>query len=174
MTLYTRHDLLSLNEIFCRLDYGNDAPQVVVDVGANVGLASLFWLTRRPDSRVFAYEPNPRNVERLRESLQAFADRVEVVEAAVATFAGTAEFVADDTGRYGRLRDGSLEGFVFEVRTVALEDELERICAVVGKPVDLIKLDTEGTERTLLNSLSAPHPPVVWEDEIGRIHETPK
>jgi hypothetical protein len=38
----------------------------VGNIGANIDLAALFWLTRRPDCRVWCYEPNPQNVARLR------------------------------------------------------------------------------------------------------------
>jgi hypothetical protein len=52
VTLVDRHDLLTVNEIFCRWDYGSQARRVVVDIGANVGLATLFFLTRSTDAQV--------------------------------------------------------------------------------------------------------------------------
>jgi hypothetical protein len=41
--LYSRHDLLTLNEVFFRRDYGSldGIAPVVVDVGANIGITSL-------------------------------------------------------------------------------------------------------------------------------------
>ena len=41
VTLHSYHDLLTVNEIFCRGDYGRGAPQIVMDIGANRGLAAL-------------------------------------------------------------------------------------------------------------------------------------
>jgi hypothetical protein len=46
VTLADRHDLQTVNEVFCRRDYGSSAHRTVVDIGANVRLATLFFLTR--------------------------------------------------------------------------------------------------------------------------------
>ena len=54
------HDLLTTVEVFCRRGYGAEVHPVVVDIGANVGIATLFFLTRDPEVRVYAYEPDPR------------------------------------------------------------------------------------------------------------------
>ena len=40
--------------------------RVVVDVGSNIGISALFFLTRNSSCRMWLYEPVPRNVERLR------------------------------------------------------------------------------------------------------------
>src|SRR4051812_8345280 len=67
--LSSYHDLLTVNEVFCRHDYGDGSGvRTVVDVGANVGLAALFFLTRSPDVRVWCCEPDPVNLDRLRET----------------------------------------------------------------------------------------------------------
>ncbi|MER5704800.1 FkbM family methyltransferase [Micromonospora sp. NPDC002296] len=41
----------------------------VVDVGANIGLFSLFMKRRYPSARIAAFEPAPQNVEALRQNL---------------------------------------------------------------------------------------------------------
>ena len=77
--LYSHHDLLTLNEVFCREDYR--APRdvrVVVDLGANIGLSALYFLTRNPAVRCHLCEPNPTNVERMRRNLAPFARRISV------------------------------------------------------------------------------------------------
>src|SRR5688572_9903353 len=75
-TLYSHHDLLTLNEIFCRLDYAvGPTPRVVVDVGSNIGLSALYFLTRDPSVRCYLFEPVPQNVERLRGNLAGFEER---------------------------------------------------------------------------------------------------
>jgi FkbM family methyltransferase len=168
LRLYSRHDLLTLNEIFCRLDYGTEAPALVIDVGANIGLAALFWLTRRPDCRVWCYEPNPENVARLRQTLSGYEGRYEVVEAAIGPVATQARFTFDDSGRYGRLSEQLDLGAELDVAVLALRDELVRVQQQEGRAVELIKIDTEGSEPALLASLPAGSPPVLWEDN-GRV-----
>ena len=69
-TLYSHHDLLTVNEIFCRLDYfASDDIKTIVDLGSNIGISALYFLTRNTASQCYLYEPDPRNVEKLRKNL---------------------------------------------------------------------------------------------------------
>src|SRR5262245_28331690 len=44
--------------------------QTIIDLGANIGLASLYLASRYPTSRVFAVEPNPSSYELLELNLR--------------------------------------------------------------------------------------------------------
>jgi FkbM family methyltransferase len=173
VTLYSRHDLLTVNEIFCRRDYGDEAPVLIVDVGANIGLAALYWLTRRPDSKVYCYEPNPANIEHLHKTLREYVGRYEVASLAISTTAGSARFTFDQSGRYGFISDSEDLGAQILVKTVTLESELDRITACERRRPDLVKIDTEGSETDILRSLHPPLPALVWEDARGRVHRRP-
>ena len=70
--------MFTVNEVFCRRDYPvPPGARSVVDIGSNIGLSALFFLTRDESCRCWLYEPVPANVERLRANLRAFADRFE-------------------------------------------------------------------------------------------------
>lgn len=61
--LYSPADLSTLNLIFCRLDYYTpENTRIVVDIGSNIGLSALYWLTRNNQSIVYCYEPAPVEV----------------------------------------------------------------------------------------------------------------
>ena len=147
-TLWSWHDMLTVNEVFCREDYraGTDT-RVVVDIGSNIGISALYFLTRSPATRCFLYEPVPQNVERLRLNLSGFEDRYEVDQVAVADVEGERPFAIERTGRYGSLDREVTDPITVRVRHVneVLEGVLSR------EPViDVLKLDTEGAEvRTL-------------------------
>jgi FkbM family methyltransferase len=162
--LTSYHDLLTVNEVFCRRDYGDaEDARLVVDIGANVGLAALFFLTRNPECRVHCFEPDPANLERLRTILSPYADRVVVVPRAVtAEPSTTVRFLP--AGRYGRISPRGVE-----VPSIGLEEALARVPGTI----DLVKIDTEGTEGALVAALlSGSHVPrvrnVVYEDATGR------
>jgi FkbM family methyltransferase len=140
-------------EIFCRRDYGDGGGEIVVDLGANIGVASLFFLTRRRDARVYCYEPDPRNSERLRGNLERFADRYELAEAAVAVESGRVKFLQEHTGRYsGIAAISNRAGSEIEVESVAIADVIERVLVREGR-IDVLKVDTEGNEAELVRAI---------------------
>jgi FkbM family methyltransferase len=147
-TLHSQHDMITVNEIFCREDYGvGDEAQVVVDVGSNIGISALYFLTRSESSRVWLYEPVPRNVERLEQNLEEFEGRWQLERAAVADRDGTEVFSIEPTGRYGGL--GTTHAESIEVRVRHIDDVLQEVLDTESR-IDVLKLDTEGVEaRTL-------------------------
>lgn len=100
--LYSHHDLLTVNEIFCRLDYpAGNSIRVVVDVGSNIGISALFFLSRNSFSKCYLFEPDPRNIERLKRNLTTFENRYVLHDKAVSHKKGKFEFGLESTGRYG-------------------------------------------------------------------------
>src|SRR5829696_5842772 len=91
--LHSQHDMITVNEIFCREDYRiHFGAEVVVDIGSNIGISGLYFLTRSEGVRVWLYEPVPQNVERLRENLHAFQGRWSLDQSAVADREGEGVF----------------------------------------------------------------------------------
>lgn len=170
--LFSHEDMLTVNEVFCRHDYGPGGQRVVVDIGANIGIASLFFLTRRSDAIAYAAEPVPRNLERLRNNLAPFSDRVRVEERAIALGEGQARFFIEESGRLGGLREyvGHDRGVDITVDCVPITNYLQAILDREGQ-IDLVKIDTEGSERALVAAI----PPtvrqriglIVWENDDG-------
>src|SRR3954471_8590227 len=112
---------------------------VILDVGANYGLASIALKAEHPDAEIVAFEADPAIAAIAAANLEAAGlGDVELVRAAAWTGAGTMRFAAEgsDAGRLGD--DGSLE-----VPTVRLRDWLHR-------DVDLLKMDIEGAEVEVL------------------------
>lgn len=145
-------DRATVNEIFARGDYRLPAgARVVVDVGANIGVAALFFLTRDPAIRVHCVEPDPRNLERLRRTLAPYEGRWVLHEVAAALHDGEAEFFIEPTGRYGGLvREWKDESMT--VPTRVLNAILDEVLATEGR-LDVLKVDTEGTEPELVGAV---------------------
>jgi FkbM family methyltransferase len=145
------HDLITLHEVFARNDYDVvPAPATVLDGGANVGLLSLWALTRRPDSRVRCFEPVPANAAELRRNLAGFEDRYELVEAALAPESGEVTFGIEDTGRYGGI--GIPHAKDITVRAVGIAEAIDG-CLAEWDGIELLKLDVEGAEIDILRAL---------------------
>ena len=147
-------DMVTVHEVFCGRAYPvNREATVVVDIGANIGISALFFLTEAPRCRVHLFEPNPALIARLRSNLSAFAERIAVNELAVATHGGSTQFGVEPTGRYG--------GIVVMARAETIQVPCRPVAEVIEEVleeeqrIDLLKVDTEGTELELLRSLPA-------------------
>lgn len=124
---------------------------VVVDVGANVGLHTVFFARRvAPGGRVFALEPEPSNYEYLVRNVQR--NGVSCVETAMLA-AGSREgaltlhLTAGAAGGHSAAPVGSAS---IEVRVVRLDSFLEpRVSRV-----DLVKIDVEGFETQVLAGMA--------------------
>lgn len=149
--LYSYHDMLTVNEIFCRNDY--PAPpdlRIVVDLGSNIGISALYFLTRNNESRCYLFEPDPKNVPRLHNQLKGFNGRYNLSECAVADRDGLVTFGVEDTGRYGGI--GIDTGKSITVTCLNINSVLEEIIGKEGI-VDVLKIDTEGVEITSIKSI---------------------
>lgn len=146
-------DLLTLcpqwDDIFVRESLAfrasTPAPRIL-DCGANIGLATLFWKRAYPQARITAFEADPDLATLLAENLGRHgAADVEIVPAAVWTADGPIDFLCEgsDSGAVAAVA-APIAGEVRRVRAVRLRGYLER------EPVDLLKLDVEGAELALL------------------------
>lgn len=162
VSVYSHDDLITFVECFGKLDYA--APEdisLVVDMGSNIGISALYFLTRNPNVKVYLFEPVPRNVERLRKNLKGFENRYEVSELAIGVREGQADFVCDATGRYGGLVEGGPSYLAqcpperrIKVQAKPANRVLEEILSQHDQ-IDIVKIDVEGFENQILSHLEA-------------------
>ncbi len=113
---------------------------VIIDAGANIGLASIFFHLANPKSRITAIESDPAIHQTLCNNLKSFgAANVEVMHGAVWKNAEQVCF-AQDHADGGRISNAG--GTV--VNGIRLRDLLD------GKRIDLLKMDIEGAETEVL------------------------
>ena len=164
--LFSSHDALTLNEIFCRHDYRTGKPpQFVLDIGSNIGMSALYFLTRSATSYCELYEPNPKNLPRLKENLREFESRFTLHDLAVGIDQGVAQFATEATGRYGTLDPKS---WVYRHGSEMLSEgsevipvQVESINCIIESAlarhdvIDLLKIDTEGTELEITQAINS-------------------
>ena len=124
-----------------------------MDVGANIGIVSLAVLSRVPDARVFAFEPGPHQHDLFAETIA----RNDLHRCDLALPDGAVRPPRDEplrraraaARRRGRFRDTGRSG---PARFVTVDtDTLDRWWERLGRPpLDVIKLDTEGSELLVL------------------------
>lgn len=148
-----RGDLQGIREVWCcevyRLPF--DGPtDVLVDLGANIGLATL-WLNRTHQfKRIVAVEPEPANAALVRQNLTINHVPAEVIEAAIGPRDGKASFIRHDSSNLGHVADGAtaVANNTMEVPMVSMNRVLEVLAS--DAVIDVLKLDIEGGEGALL------------------------
>lgn len=160
---YASIDLLryTFREIFVDRVYEIETDKArlrIVDAGANIGLAMLFFKLLAPDSHVTCFEPDPCNCAIIETNVRDNGLRdVDVCQAALTDADGSVTMFANaaltgDTGQSlsrtfrERLADTPAGIRSYEVRGLSLKPFLD-------DPVDVLKLDVEGAEGRVIASL---------------------
>jgi len=140
-------------------------PFVFVDIGANVGLFSLFVAScAGANAKILAFEPEPENVGRLRFSIGANPGiPVQVFALALGETTGT---VVLDINRYDkggtrtRPSGGREEGP--DCVSVACRPLFDILMQEDVRRIDALKIDVEGAEATVLMPFLRDAPGTLW------------
>lgn len=143
------HALMMFKDIWLRNIYDrfyHRVPRVVVDIGANIGVFSLYAKTLWPSCRIYAYEPDHKNFALLRRNVEIsqIAHDVSVFNLAVSKQQGTATLFLKSRSGWHSLFDiqGDTGRGEIEVHTTSLED----IISSNTDYIDFLKIDCEGCE----------------------------
>lgn len=124
-------------------------PDTILDLGANIGLTSIYFARCFPDARIAAVEPIPSNLRLLRKNLELNGVAAEVVAGAVDAVDGEVLMDIEQLDYGHRVvgaaeadRQGGLAVAAYSVPTLMRQLGWERI--------GLLKVDIEGHEKTLL------------------------
>ena len=122
-----------------------------VDIGANVGLYSLFVASRAAKARILAIEPQPGILDRLRFNLAANPDvKVDVLPIAVADRDGSVELVLDTSDSGGT----HIETATRNEAGVSVSVPCKPLVSVLHEAgiasIDALKIDVEGAEDIVL------------------------
>lgn len=125
-------------------------PRTILDLGANIGCSSAYFLNRFPQARVIAVEPDPRNVALCRRNLAPYGDRAMVIHGAVWPENGTLELMDNESG--------DEREWGVQVRATDRPDapraipayDIATLCDLAGAPsIDILKIDIERSEIEL-------------------------
>ena len=169
----------------CYLQHGielNDG-DCVFDVGANIGLSSVFFHRERKGVRIYAIEPSPAAFECLKANIELHGVDARVFECGLSSESGTAEFTfypantvcsgfrvnletdRGTTKTYMVNRGLSPQaadmfvGLLFKKTTFPCR--LRTLSEIVDEErvtrIDLLKIDAERSEREILAGIRAEH-----------------
>ena len=118
---------------------------LVIDCGANVGVTVHYWKQLCPDARIIAFEPDPEAFAALSFNCAGLSD-VILKQAAVWTMNGSISFTAvgSDGGHLSVVAARTDSVKQIDVKAVRLRD-------FIVEPVELLKMDIEGSEVDVLS-----------------------
>lgn len=157
-------DIAMLNEIIGMgiydlpgLDHKIDG-NLIIDLGANIGVSASVFATRYSNSRVVAVEPHPRNVSFLEQNAAAYDGRITTLPKAMGLEPGRIGLLNPDVADIGHhavyeFRTGQNgDGIMVEaLMPEELIDIAEQQMPYQGR-VGLLKMNIEGEEKGLLAS----------------------
>jgi len=147
-------DMYTLQEIMIRQVYAGLREYVpecrtIVDLGANIGLASLYLASMYPESHIVAVEPFAENIAVLRGNLSRLIQggRATVLQSAAWSRSTNLEFGMPNPGAYdsGTMRECEDET-ESTIRGMTVDEIMDR---ANFNSIDILKVDIEGAEVQL-------------------------
>ncbi len=138
------------DEIFVVEDYKmreSRESQVVFDVGANIGLFSLYAHMKQPNSRIFTIEANPGTFQILKKNIieNSLQTTVQIFNLALSAEIGKISFFSSPVSGWSSIFNlrGAQDGQQCAVDSI----NLSAFCKREGvQKIDFLKMDIEGAE----------------------------
>ena len=153
-------DIPTFGQIFEDREYEfvtGKSPKVIVDAGANIGLASIYLANRYPESQIIAIEPETSNYEMLKMNVAPYSNII-TLNAALWDKNEEINLVDPGWGKWTFMtqKEGSQEenlgNICHKVQGMTLNKIMEDFGLV---RIDILKIDIEGAEREVFNTSSS-------------------
>jgi FkbM family methyltransferase len=157
------YEPVELREIAAEIARGpQERSFVFVDIGANVGLFSLFAASQAPGARIFAIEPEPGNLDRLDFNVAANPEvEINIIPHALGDEAGELAIELDRRDRGGSRTKKKGEA-ASDAPLVASRPLLDVLTAEDVDHVDALKIDVGGSEDAVLYPYFRDAPSRMW------------
>ncbi len=139
-----------LHEIFVEDIYNIEFKKpnpIILDCGANIGLATIYLKQRYPDAKIIAFEPDENNFKLLEKNINQHQwSNIEIRKEAIWKDDCILKFTCD--GSLGsKINSESKSANEIEVKAIRLKN-------LLNNPIDFLKIDIEGAEYEVLKDCS--------------------
>ncbi|HTB79469.1 MAG TPA: FkbM family methyltransferase [Opitutaceae bacterium] len=145
-------DVETFDEVFLtrqyELPFADFAPAHILDLGANVGYASVYFAARWPQAQILAVEPAARNIGLLERNIRPWT-RITSLQAAVWPHPACVQ-VANPGDAHNAYRMS--ESMDSEMQTIPGHTVAQLIDRLGCERLDLLKMDVEGAEAEIFQN----------------------
>ena len=159
-------DLNAYDKVFLKHDYAfpvNGTPETIIDAGANIGFASVYFARQYPKARIIAIEPEASNFHLLERNVRPHKN-ITPLHAALWREDTTLDLVDPGIGHWGfqvAANDGKeKQPRVEKVQALSIPTIMRRYGL---DRIDIFKIDIEGAEKELFEA------PEEWIDKVQTI-----
>jgi FkbM family methyltransferase len=151
-------DIFTLDEVIAREAYrlptlNSLKIETIVDLGANIGLTSLYYATLFPNARLFCIEPEPDNFNLLKLNCEQNGFQWTCIQQAIGDKQGKAKLLRNEFANQHSLVSGDSN------KQDAVEVEVGTMPSLIDshqiEGIDLLKVDIEGAEESLFAQCSS-------------------
>ncbi len=132
-------------------------PKAIIDAGANIGLASIYFANKYPDAKVVAIEPEQSNFELLQKNVAPYSNIVPL-QAALWNANEEINLIDPGLGKWGFMTatKDAPENLKGDTRHTVRAMTVDRVMSEFKlDKIDVLKVDIEGAEREVFRDTSA-------------------
>ncbi|NIB43115.1 FkbM family methyltransferase [Pseudomaricurvus alkylphenolicus] len=153
-------DFPTFEQVFIQKAYSfdiNRPPQIIIDAGANIGLASIYFANKFPKATIIALEPEKKNFELLKSNTSTYPN-ITPVHAALWHKNEEIDLIDPGLGNWGFMTEmkaapHKLKGSTCHSVKALTVDKIMQIFEL--ERIDILKIDIEGAEKEVFSDSAA-------------------
>jgi len=157
-------DISTFEQVFLHRQYRLldrlEKPRLIVDAGANIGCASLYFAREYPNAHIVSIEPEDSNFEMLERNTK----HLEKLTRIKAALWNKSTYLEIENPRDEKWSIRVRESHTAETQTIKAITVPEILSMTGAKQIDILKLDIESSEKELFESNYD-----LWLDRVGVI-----
>ena len=128
-------------------------PKTIIDAGANIGLAAVYFADRYPDATIISIEPEKSNYHLLEKNTADYKSLIGINKALSNIPNQVINIVDKGLGKWGFVTEfndtGQKDNVIDTIKTTSIDEIMNENSIEI---IDILKIDIEGAEKNLFES----------------------
>jgi FkbM family methyltransferase len=140
----------------------------IFDIGGNIGILAVIMANHFPEAKIYSFEPVKENFDILLQNIAPYPNVVAFNYGLGSKNETKDIYMSDDSNNFGGFSLHKV-GVNLENKTQIQIKDINDVIDEIGVEIDLVKIDTEGSEYDILTNITDSNlKPVNWI--LGELH----